>query len=325
MRWGERRGEYAAAIRSMSHDSLNGGHGRDYRGFVPFYDELFRRNNVTARAFDLRDRECGRYILTVNRFARQKGGESPMMIDFPASRHHMRWLKMRNDNLAGDVKARGGDFRDHLREFAVVGWRNKLSEDHGDSGERIVTLNKYRLCKQCIKTPTPPERCHGEGIKGMAWNTINGPRETPYACGVTNSTANYPLLSMDWRVPGPCCPLALGYLQNVDVDFSLNAAQAVATMGNRIVRESGDVRLAARRAQEVEMRKLDPKAQAAKGFLANRPKLRGQIAKLDTIGALPHFRGGPPEVPRPSGLPYGASKTVEMVGWTWGVYGLVGC
>ena len=79
-------------------------------------------------------------------------------------------------------------------------------------------------------------------------------------------------------------------------------------------REIGSVSIAASRAQEVEMRKLEPQAQASRELLNNHPILRDQIVNVQTIGSLPHFRGGPHEIPRPSGLPYDASKTLDMVG-----------
>lgn len=129
-------------------------------------------------------------------------------------------------------------------------------------------------------------------------------------------------MNMEWGDPGPCFHSALDYLQNVDVEFSLIAVRTVAALGNRIVRESGDVRLEARRVQEVAMRKLEPQAQADTELLANRPKLRDQIANLHTTGALPHFRGEPPNTPRPSGLPYDASKTIDMVEKYGMMYGL---
>ena len=125
------------------------------------------------------------------------------MIDLLASRHHMRWLKLCTDNLPGDVKAWETDFRDRLGGFSVVGWRAKIIADPGDAEERIITLNNCRLCKKCSKTPTPPDRFYGEGIRGQAWNAHTGPRETPYACGMTTSGAHYHWLSLEWRDSGP--------------------------------------------------------------------------------------------------------------------------
>ena len=68
---GGRRDEYAAEIRIVSRDALKSGHGRDYRGFAIFYQELFRRDNITVRAFYLRSRDGDRYILTSNRILGQ--------------------------------------------------------------------------------------------------------------------------------------------------------------------------------------------------------------------------------------------------------------
>ena len=75
----------------------------------------------------------------------------------------------------------------------------------------------------------------------------------------------------------------------------------------------GDIRLAARQVQEIEMRKLMPQVEAANHLLEKNEKLRGEIAQLHTIGALPHFQGQPPPVPRPSGLPYDSSKSLATV------------
>lgn len=93
----------------------------------------------------------------------------------------------------------------------------------------------------------------------------------------------------------------------------MEAAQSVATLGNRIARECGDIRLADRRVQEIEMRKLEHQVRAAASLLRNHPVLRDRMVQLHTIGALPFSQGEPPEEPRPRGLPYDASKTVEMV------------
>ena len=91
----------------------------------------------------------------------------------------------------------------------------------------------------------------------------------------------------------------------------------VALLGNRIVREHGDVRLAARKIQEIEMRKCVGQSESAKSLLRNHPALRDDVIQLHTIGAMPHFRGGEPDYPRPSGLPYDESKSLEMVEKIW--------
>ena len=52
-------------------------------------------------------------------------------------------------------------------------------------------------------------------------------------------------------------------------------------------------------------------------LLGEYPDLRGKIVQLRKIGALPFYRGPPPEAPRPSGLPYDESKTIDMVKKIW--------
>ena len=79
----------------------------------------------------------------------------------------------------------------------------------------------------------------------------------------------------------------------------------------------GAIRLAARRVQEIEMRKLKPQVHDAEDLMARHPQLRGDIINMHTTGALPFSRGDPPTGPRALGLPYDPTKTVEMVKKIW--------
>ena len=59
-------------------------------------------NNVSARVFDLRNREeCG-YILTANLFVATEQGVDSTTVDLLSYRHHTRWLKMCDDTLDAD-------------------------------------------------------------------------------------------------------------------------------------------------------------------------------------------------------------------------------
>ena len=178
---GETKGEYAREARSISHDEVKCGNGRDYRGFVLLLRELFARNNIPVRVFDLRSRDEGGYILAVNLFVHPDGLDAPT-IDLLAYKHHMRRLKLCEDTLGGDRKSRKEDSQDHFREYHVVGWKEKMSACPGDVEERIVALNKCRFCKVCVGTATAPDRFYGEGTDKGAWNTLPWPMGEPYAC-----------------------------------------------------------------------------------------------------------------------------------------------
>ena len=114
-------------------------------------------------------------------------------------------------------------------------------------------------------------------------------------------------------ITGPTCPVAEKFLEEAKGEFSVNQLQRVTDLGDQLVRETGDVRLAARRVQEIAMRKMEPQVEEAHELLQGHPQLRDEIVQLRAIGALPHFHGEPPETPRPSGLPYDSQKTAEMV------------
>ena len=62
--------------------------------------------------------------------------------------------------------------------------------------------------------------------------------------------------------------------------------------------------MAERRAQELEMGRIEPQAREEAELLPNHPAFRGNIAPLLTIGAPPHSRGPSPIIPRPYGHPY---------------------
>ena len=308
-------GKNSLEVRSASHDVLSVGRGRDYRGFVLFYNELVERNNITIRVIDLRIREEGGYILTANLFTGTGRNSYTPMVALLAYRHHMGWLKMCEDTLAGDQKSRKEDFRDHLQCFKVTGWEVMVDGEKGIAADRIPTLNPCRFRKKCVQTPYDPETFYGKdiGMGRIACGRTKCIKDEPYACGMMQGVVSYPFLNMNWRVPGPLCPLAVEYRNAVDVEFPLLSGQNVETLGNRLARECGDIRLAERRAQEIEMMKLEPQARSAAALLHNQPALLGGIAQLHTIGALPHFQGKPPETPRHRVLPFDASQTIEIV------------
>ena len=315
---GDLKGEHAAEIRSASHDVIQNGHDRGYRSFVLFYKELMERNDISVRVFDLRSRDGGGYILTVNLFKTSGADDDTPMIDLVTYHHHVRWLKMCEDTLLADRKSRKVDFGEHYRGYIVTGCKVKIEAIQDDKSDRIATLNPCRHCKLCIKTPHAPDRFYGKEIEKAAWNCAPGPRDIPYSCGMNVEPTSYPLLDLEWRTPGPLQLKAAEYIEAADVDFSLMAAHKVATLGNQLAHDcSGEIRYAARCVQEIEMRKLEPQAQSTITLLDGHPELRDKIVRLHTIGALPFYRGPPPETHRPSGLPYDESKTVEMVGKIW--------
>ena len=317
--WGELEGridDFSVEIRSVAHDAKSCGHDRDYRGVALFFKELTIRSNITARVFDLRNRPEGGYILTVNVFARKENQkESARWADMLAFRHHMRWVKLRGGNLPADVRDWGKNFKDHIRHFEVTGWRRKLSE--GGDVHSGIAVSGCRFCKQRVQKLCAPGQFYGSCANDVARNQLVCPKEEPYSCGMAARSTDYPILNMDWRNPGPTCPLAGDFVKNADVEFSPSAVQKMETVGNRLVRQYGDVRLSARTVQEIEMRKIAPQAEAASQLSFRYPDLADNNKNLHTIGALPHFRVLAPENPRPAGLPYDASKTLVMVEEIW--------
>lgn len=122
---------------------------------------------------------------------------------------------------------------------------------------------------------------------------------------------------MDRWANGTTCPLAGEFLELAKGGFPNEPLQRVESIGDLLVRESGDVRLAARKVHETQMRRMEPQAQSTRELLQGHPQLRIEIVQLQTIGAIPHFRGSEPEAPRPPGLPYDSQKTRDTVGGIW--------
>ena len=65
----------------------------------------------------------------VNWFIRPQVPEASChIIDLAAYCNHMRWLKLRTDNLETDLRDWGKTFAAHLSVFHVVGWKGKMEE-----------------------------------------------------------------------------------------------------------------------------------------------------------------------------------------------------
>ena len=146
-------------------------------------------SNISIRVFDLRNRDEGGYVLTVNLFKCDEDEENTSMVDLLAYRHHMRWLKMCDDALTTDRKSWKVDFAAHLKMYSMTGWSDKVAEcwaqeKDGENEHRIITLNPCRFCKVCVKTPQAPEAFYGLGISDIAWNSTIYPVDEPYVCGM---------------------------------------------------------------------------------------------------------------------------------------------
>ena len=274
---------------------------------------------MSIRVFDLRNREEeeGGYISTVNLFVAAEQSDDSKTVDLLAYRHHMRWLKLCDDTLDTDKKTWRADFQDYFREFKVTGWKEKLENCPDSDADMITVLNKCRFCQMCVKTAVSPDRFYGDGPSNVSWNQWKCTKDEPYMCGMQNVEVRYRLLNASWRIPGPVCPLSTNYLEAVEEEFSLLAVQNVAMLGNRIARDSGDLRLAARRVQEIMMRQMEPQVRSTIALLANQQRVRDQIVQIHTTGALPHLSGEPPDEPRTRGLPYDPTKTVDMAKKIW--------
>ena len=260
-------------VRSTAHDAVKCGRDRDYRRFALFFQGLFRRNGISVRLFDLRQREEGGYVPTVNLLmCTELPAEQTMMVDLIAFKRHMRWLKLCEDNLESDVRDWEENFKEHLSQFRAEGWEVKLANQVDSDQSSITLLNGWRFCKmKCVKTPCDTEQFYGKETPHQARKILECDREIPYLCGMAMLEAEYPMLNLNWRIPGPVCPLSEEFIRNAIVEFTLENVQAVATLGNRLVREYGDVRLAARRIQEIEARTLEPHVLATKELLKNTP------------------------------------------------------
>ena len=129
----------------------------------------------------------------------------------------------------------------------------------------------------------------------------------------------YPILQTEWRINGPIDPLAREYLQAANTSFSSQAVMGAMQAGAQLLTKYHYVRIAARQAQEIQMRPNAPLSQNAREFLASDPTLAETIAEIHERGAMPHYVGGGPTEPRSSGLPYEGAKTVLMVGEIWKV------
>ena len=178
----ERKDWYALEVQSVAHDAVSCGHDRDYRGFVLFFRELFRRSNISIIVFDLGSREEGGYVLTVNLFVGADVGESQtMLIDLVAFRHRVRWLKLCVGNLAMGVRDWKVDFKAHLRLFVVEGWETKLGASNKENRTSSVLLSDCRFSKRkFLKIFSVPDLFYGNDEVQEAWNSVKGAYEVSF-------------------------------------------------------------------------------------------------------------------------------------------------
>ena len=244
---------------------------------------------------------------------------SDNIIDLVAYRNHMRWLKTCSDNLPADMRDWKTSFAPHLSHYIIEGWQPKLGNQERNAD--LSMIMPCRACKKVIKCNSVPGGFYGGKENAPRWNQANGtedPRDLEWPTGTLADRVPFPLLSMDWRFRHDPSPIAYEFLSMADNEFNPGLVTRVAEVGDRIVREhKGEIRLAARQVQEIEMRKMNDQVLAAQELLGFDTDLRNQISQLHTIGALPHFHGQPPEGSRRSGLPYEETKTVGMVEKIW--------
>ena len=301
-----RSGPFAAEILSVAHDAVSVGHGRDYRGFLLFFLELFRRNRIAVRVFDLRRRDGGGYVLTVSLFCcdnRDLG--NAMVVDLVAYKHHMGRLKICEDNLASDVRDRQEDFGEHIRRFRVVGWEAKAELEPPVWDDRILVLNPCRFRKKHVEMPTASDCFYGEDTGQVAWGAT-------HFCGMNAPGIRYASLGFEWRNIGPTCPIADQFPEETNGEFPVAQLQRGAELCDQLVTETGDARLAARGVQEIAMGRMDPQVQAAQELLQGHSQLSDEIVQLRTIGPLSTFTAHHPN--RRDPLDY---ITIRKRQWTW--------
>ena len=241
------------------------------------------------------------------------------VIDLVAYCNHMRWLKLRTDNLKTDLRGWKDTFAAHLSVFHVIGWGKKMGEPQGDSEERKTM--PCRTCKQPIEQPLIPVGFYGCNVLTSRWNRGWIPPDVidgNWMAGSFEEHAEYPLLDMDWRTTGEPSANAVNFLSLAEGEFNPQRAQELAELGDTLVRECRDgIRYAARQVQEIEMRRMHGQVAATEELLKFDPTMRNKLVQIHTRGDLPHFHGAPPEGTRRSGLPYEPSKTMEMVENIW--------
>ena len=245
--------------------------------------------------------------------------ESYNVVDLVAFCNHMRWLKPCTDNLKTDLRDWEDTFAAHLSEFNVIGWKRKMGETQKEPGPKKVI--PCRICNHLVKQLEAPMGFYGGNLFGRQWNRSCIPLATQgneWVAGTLGESIDYPLMGLEWRQPGDASATSELFLEKAASAFSLRSVRELAEVGDRLVVDNeGEIRFAARKIQEIEMRKMNEQMEGAKELLHFDPVLRDQVIQMHRRGLLPHFHGSPPEGPRRSGLPYEPSKTVGMVEKMW--------
>ena len=103
--------------------------------------------------------------------------------------------------------------------------------------------------------------------------------------GAFGERAEYPLLDVDWRSNEEPSETAIRFLTLADGEFNPNRVKELAKLGDELVTECrGELRYAARKGQEIEMRKMRDQAEADGRLLSFDSTLRDQVMHVHTRG-----------------------------------------
>ena len=254
------------------------------------------KRRIAIRVSDLRHREEGGYTLMANWFARPHIPEETChIVDLVAYCNHMPWLKLCTDNLGADIRDWKKTFAAHLAVFHVIGWKEKMMEPQDDSGGKKTI--PCRTCKRPIKQSATPSRFYGGNTMTSHWNRSWVPSnfaENEWMAGTFEAQPEYPLLDVEWRSNEDTSVTASKFLALAESEFNPSRVKELAELGDVLVEErNGEIRYAARKIQEIEMRKMADQVEAAGLLLKFDPVMRDQVMQIHTRGAMPHFHGKP--------------------------------
>ena len=136
--------------------------------------------------------------------------------------------------------------------------------------------------------------------------------------GIPDPNEEYPIREREWRFTHGINDTARDFMKMAQgSEYTPELLNELMQMGDKLVKEYGDVRDAARQIQEYRFRLAENLIGEIEEVKHLSPKLGGEVQEIHRLGVCPVFRGDTPKGERERGFPHGRGQSPEIVEKLW--------
>ena len=115
----------------------------------------------------------------------------------------------------------------------------------------------------------------------------------------------------------PIYPETHEFIEHTNQSFALEGLVQVAKCGDQLIKAAGSLGGACRSFQEFFTQRQEQLVRNINLHLEGSPELRGDLAEIHRIGAIPRYRGPLPPEERVRGLPHNPAEATLMMTKLW--------